>query len=212
MHRCQRSEPNEILFEDQVTLSDGRSKPYLVLLQLTSESLIIRPRNTISTSSLNNKEIQTVEPRHVIIARNSITRSFGFSIKGGSDTGFPILISRVLDINAHLLNIGDAIFKINNEDISNLTHDQVISKLRDVRNNHVNLTIKYMNNMATYLRLTSQKFRPSVSILQNYLTIPNILSNRARRDQKVRSAIYPYEYNSYAKQNDLPLAISEKLK
>ncbi|CAF2110438.1 unnamed protein product [Rotaria magnacalcarata] len=212
MYRFQRSQPNEILFEDQVTLSDGRSKPYLVLLQLTAESLIIRPRNTISTSPLNNKEIQTVEPRHVIIGRNSITRSFGFSIKGGSDTGFPILISRVLDINAHLLNIGDAIFNINNEDISNLTHNQVISKLRDARNNQVNLTIKYMNNMATYLRLTSHKFRPSISILQNYLTTPNILSNRMRRDQKARSAIYSYEHHSYAKQKDLPLAISEKLK
>ena len=87
MYRSQRSQPTEILLEDHVTLSDGRSKPYLVLLQLTAESLIIRPHSTISTLTLNNKEIQTVEPRHVIIARNSITRSFGFSIKGGSDTG-----------------------------------------------------------------------------------------------------------------------------
>ncbi len=73
----QKSPPMEILYEDQVTLSDGSSKPYLVLLQLTSESLIIRPTNTTKVSL----------PRNVLIERDSITRSFGFSIKGGEDTG-----------------------------------------------------------------------------------------------------------------------------
>ena len=68
----------EILFEDQVTLSDGRSKPYPILLQLTSKSLIIRPINSTEVSSL---------PRNVIIERHPITHSFGFSIKGGIDTG-----------------------------------------------------------------------------------------------------------------------------
>ncbi|CAF3896632.1 unnamed protein product, partial [Rotaria sp. Silwood1] len=84
MHDLQRSHPNEIIFEDQVTLSDGRSKPYLVLLQLTSESLIIRPQNTIHISSLNNKDVTI--PRNVTIERHPITHSFGFSIKGGCDT------------------------------------------------------------------------------------------------------------------------------
>jgi hypothetical protein len=78
MHDHQRFYPIEILFEDQVTLSDGRSKPYLVLLQLTSESLIIRSINTIEVSAF---------PRNVEIERHSTTRSLGFSIKGGSDTG-----------------------------------------------------------------------------------------------------------------------------
>ncbi len=77
VHDYQKSSPMEILFEDQVTLSDGSSKPYLVLLQLTSESLIIRPINTTKVSL----------PRNVTLERDSITRSFGFSIKGGDDTG-----------------------------------------------------------------------------------------------------------------------------
>ncbi len=73
MYDEQNSNPVEILFEDQVTLSDGRSKPYLVLLQLTSESLIIRPIVSL--------------PRNITIVRDPMTRSFGFSIKGGRDTG-----------------------------------------------------------------------------------------------------------------------------
>ena len=68
----------EILFQDQVLLSDGHSKPYLVLLQLTSESLIIQPIDT-------NNNISKL--RNVIIKRDPITRSLGFSIKGGKDTG-----------------------------------------------------------------------------------------------------------------------------
>jgi hypothetical protein len=81
MHDYQKTSPIEILFEDQVTLSDGRSKPYFVLLQLTSESLIIRPINTTKLSSLR------IIPRNVTIERDPITRSLGFSIKGGKDTG-----------------------------------------------------------------------------------------------------------------------------
>jgi hypothetical protein len=77
MYEQEKPYSTEILFQDQVTLSDGRSKPYLVLLQLTSESLIIRPINTTKVST----------SRNVIIKRDPITHSFGFSIKGGKDTG-----------------------------------------------------------------------------------------------------------------------------
>lgn len=87
MHDRHQSYPIEVLYEDHVTLSDGRSKPHLVLLQLTSETLTIRRLKTTQVSSINNRSIQTIEPRNVILKRHPITRSFGFSIKGGSDTG-----------------------------------------------------------------------------------------------------------------------------
>jgi hypothetical protein len=87
MHDHHRSYPTEVLFEDRVTLSDGLSKPYLVLLQLTSETLIIRRLNTTQGLSINNKNVETINSRHVTIERHPKTRSFGFSIKGGSDTG-----------------------------------------------------------------------------------------------------------------------------
>ena len=87
MHDRQQSYPVEVLFEDHVTLSDGRSKPYLVLLQLTSETLIIRRLKTTEVSSINNRNIQTIVSRNVTLKRHPTTHSFGFSIKGGSDTG-----------------------------------------------------------------------------------------------------------------------------
>lgn len=82
-----RSHPVDVLFEDQVTLSDGRSKPYPVLLQLTAESLIIRTQNITPILPLDKEDIQRVKLRHVTIKRHPITHTFGFSIKGGNETG-----------------------------------------------------------------------------------------------------------------------------
>jgi hypothetical protein len=87
MHDHHQPYPIEVLFEDHVTLSDGRSKPHLVLLQLTSETLIIRRLKTTQVSSINNKDTQIIVPRNVTLKRHPTTHSFGFSIKGGSDTG-----------------------------------------------------------------------------------------------------------------------------
>jgi hypothetical protein len=87
MHDRHQSYPVEVLFEDRVTLSDGRTKPYLVLLQLTTETLIIRRLKTTQVSSINNRDIQTIVPRNITLKRHPTTHSFGFSIKGGSDTG-----------------------------------------------------------------------------------------------------------------------------
>ncbi len=87
MHDHHQPYPIEVLFEDHVTLSDGRSKPHPVLLQLTSETLIIRRLKSTQVSSINNKDIQTIVPRSVTLKRHPTTHSLGFSIKGGSDTG-----------------------------------------------------------------------------------------------------------------------------
>lgn len=72
-----KSSSIETLFQDQVLLSNGQSKPSLVLLQLTSESLIIQSINTSKISSIRN----------ITIKRDPNTNSLGFSIKGGKDTG-----------------------------------------------------------------------------------------------------------------------------
>ena len=78
---------SKFFFEDHVTLSDGRSKPHPVLLQLTSETLIVRRLKTTEVSSINNPNLQTNEPRNIPLKRHPVTHSLGFSIKGGSNTG-----------------------------------------------------------------------------------------------------------------------------
>jgi hypothetical protein len=127
-------------------------------------------------------------------------------------SGFPIFISRLLDTNAHLLHIGDAILNINNEDITDLTHDQVINKLRDASGDRVNLTVKYMNNIAAYLHLTEPKFRSSVPVVQSSLTIRRRCLTKNTQDQKRRSAEYPSEYQNHTKQQRWSLIGSDQQK
>lgn len=240
MHDRQQPYPIEVLFEDHVTLSDGRSKPHPVLLQLTSETLIIRRLKTSQVSSINNRNFPTITPRHVLLKRHPTTKSFGFSIKGGSDTGkekkkhstftpylffsffvstgFPILISRVIYSNAHLLHVGDAILAINNENISQLTHDQVIKKLRDTSGEQVHLIVQFMNEMAPYLRSTTSTVRSSIStgmpiVPQTSFTLPTPSSVRIRRQQNRMSAEYPSGYHRPGKQQQrLSLMLSDQQK
>ncbi|CAF0754561.1 unnamed protein product [Adineta steineri] len=216
MHDRHQPYSVEVLFEDHVTLSDGRSKPHLVLLQLTSETLIVRRLKTTQVSSINNKDIQTIVSRNVTLRRHPTTNSFGFSIKGGCDTGFPVLISRVVYTNAHLLHVGDAILSINNEDTSNLTHDQVITKLRNISGDQVNLTVRYMNDMAPYLHSTSTTARSSLSssimpTVKTSFTLPTSASVRMRRQQNRMSAEYPSGYHRPGKQQQrLSLMLSDQ--
>lgn len=239
MHDRQQPYTIEVLFEDYVTLSDGRSKPHPVLLQLTSETLIIRRLKTSQVSSIPHRNFLNKTPRHVILKRHPTTHSFGFSIKGGSDTGddgslssmnvshvlfflfftgFPVLISRVIYTNAHLLHVGDAILAINNETISNLTHDQVMDKLRDISGEQVHLTVQYMNEMAPYLRSTTSTARSSIStamptVVQTSFTLPTQSAGRIRRQQNRMSAEYPSGYHRPGKQQQrLSLMLSDQQK
>jgi hypothetical protein len=133
-------------------------------------------------------------------------------------TGFPVLISRVVYTNAHLLHVGDAILSINNENISNLTHDEVINKLRAASGDQVNLTVQYMNNMAPYLRSTTSTARSSLSTIippvqTTSFTLPTPSSVRIRRQQNRMSAEYPSGYHRPGKQQQrLSLMLSDQQK
>ncbi|XP_059473804.1 tyrosine-protein phosphatase non-receptor type 4 isoform X2 [Neocloeon triangulifer] len=63
---------------------------------------------------------------------------FGFNVKGGSDLGLPILVSRVApntpaDCCYPRLNEGDQVLLINGRETSGLTHDQVVNLIRTSR-------------------------------------------------------------------------------
>ena len=164
----------EILFEDRLILAESQSE---VLLQLTSDSLIIRHR-----------------VRHVTIERHRRTRSFEFSIKGGRDTGkrcislssnftrdslgLPVVISRVGSLENSSIRVGDAILSVNNENISQWTHQQVIAALRDPLANQVQLTVRYLNDIAGYLSITSSKCRSSLPVTLTHLLAKEYLPGR----------------------------------
>ena len=130
-------------------------------------------------------------------------------------TGFPVLISRVVYTNADLLHVGDAILSINNENIAHLTHDQVITKLRDLTGDQVTLTIQYMDDMAPYLHSTTGTARSStlstISPAPMSFTLPTSSSIRVRRQQNRMSAEYPSGYHRPGKQQQrLSLMLSNQ--
>ncbi|XP_026471703.1 LOW QUALITY PROTEIN: tyrosine-protein phosphatase non-receptor type 4-like [Ctenocephalides felis] len=63
---------------------------------------------------------------------------FGFNVKGGSDLGLPILVSRVAPNTPAYrctpkLNEGDQVIKINGRDVSKIPHEEVVSLIRSSR-------------------------------------------------------------------------------
>nr|XP_018897637.1 PREDICTED: tyrosine-protein phosphatase non-receptor type 4 [Bemisia tabaci] len=75
---------------------------------------------------------------------------FGFNVKGGSDLNMPILVSRVApntpaDKCYPKLNEGDQVIMINEIDISNMSHEQVVNLIRASRDTSIGelvLTVK----------------------------------------------------------------------
>ncbi|XP_071493676.1 tyrosine-protein phosphatase non-receptor type 4-like isoform X1 [Diadema antillarum] len=75
---------------------------------------------------------------------------FGFNVKGGADQGAPIIVSRVApntpaDLCIPRLNEGDQILRLNNQDVSSSTNDQVVAIIRaigDAGNKDLVLTVR----------------------------------------------------------------------
>jgi len=66
---------------------------------------------------------------------------FGFNVKGGSDQGVPVIVSRVAggtpaDRCLPRLNEGDQVVLINGREVSGMTHDQVVNFIRAAREPH----------------------------------------------------------------------------
>ncbi|XP_076468051.1 tyrosine-protein phosphatase non-receptor type 4-like isoform X7 [Babylonia areolata] len=66
---------------------------------------------------------------------------FGFNVKGGTDQGMPIIVSRVApdtpaDLAIPRLNEGDQVLFINGRDVSQHTHEQVVMFIKASRETH----------------------------------------------------------------------------
>lgn len=82
-----------------------------------------------------------------------------------------MVVSRVVALTNPSIRVGDAILSINNENISQWTHQQVITALRDPLIDQVQLTVRYLNEIAGYLSITSSKCRSSLPV-----TLSNLLA------------------------------------
>uniref|UniRef100_A0AC34QJT7 Uncharacterized protein n=1 Tax=Panagrolaimus sp. JU765 TaxID=591449 RepID=A0AC34QJT7_9BILA len=76
---------------------------------------------------------------------------FGFNVSGGYDRDHPVIVSRVVtgspaDKCHPRLNVGDMVLKINGQDISSWSYENVVNCIRSIRNSsnsgEIHLTIK----------------------------------------------------------------------
>ncbi|CAF0768518.1 unnamed protein product [Didymodactylos carnosus] len=132
----------DILYEDRVTLNDGRSNPETVLLQLTSETLVIRrdklknDRNSVDFSleqqsnSLDNRlqkstnDEEMISDERLIKLHRQPNETLGFSIKGGIDTGMCLESIKIFFILENISYSGLPIL------ISRITKHQLVNMIK----------------------------------------------------------------------------------
>nr|NP_523762.2 Syntrophin-like 2, isoform C [Drosophila melanogaster]AAM68502.1 Syntrophin-like 2, isoform C [Drosophila melanogaster] len=138
-----------------VHVSDGKSRPEPLRLNLTMELLSLQKLEVVTPSSChpNGPPMESKE-RMVQITRQK-QGGLGLSIKGGAEHKLPILISRIYkdqaaDITGQLF-VGDAIIKVNGEYITACPHDDAVNILRNA-GDIVVLTVKHYRAATPFLQ------------------------------------------------------------
>ncbi|XP_043285434.1 gamma-1-syntrophin isoform X2 [Venturia canescens] len=135
-----------------VTVSDGKSKPVPMCLNLSMEVLKLQ-REDFEAENHNKPPLDAKE-RMVQITRQKIG-GLGLSIKGGAEHKLPVLISRIYKGQAAdqcgQLFVGDAIIKVNGEYITACNHDDAVNILRNA-GDLVVLTVKHYRAAKPFLQ------------------------------------------------------------
>lgn len=132
-----------------VNVSDGKCRPQPARLKVCPEYLVLQKEEFIfpdddDTYPRDNK-------KRTLRLKRQLDGSLGISVKGGSDHNLPILISKVCrnEDDDHPY-IGDAIIKVNQMSLANVTHDEAINILRNA-GPEVILTVKHYRSAAPFL-------------------------------------------------------------
>ncbi|XP_059614591.1 gamma-1-syntrophin [Phlebotomus argentipes] len=148
-----------------VTVSDGKSKPELMRLNLSMELVTLQRLEVLTPSSAaagNGGPPTESKERMVQITRQKVG-GLGLSIKGGAEHKLPILISRIYKDQAAdatgQLFVGDAIIKVNGEYITACPHDDAVNILRNA-GDIVVLTVKHYRAATPFLQKQLSKETP----------------------------------------------------
>ncbi|CAB4065164.1 PTPN4 [Lepeophtheirus salmonis] len=111
------------------TLTNGDNSPFIESLKCKSTENMINNNQSILSDGESGGGLVYIK-----IFADEFGR-FGFNVKGGADQDLPIIVSRVgpntpADTCYPKLNEGDQVVLINGRDVSNHTHDQVVSFIR----------------------------------------------------------------------------------
>ncbi|KAL1115654.1 hypothetical protein AAG570_005944 [Ranatra chinensis] len=146
-----------------VKVSDGKTRPTPMRLQLSMELLKLQKEETTPLNKNHNHKRTPSDSRVRIVG---VTRQkiggLGLSIKGGAEHKLPILISRIFRDQAAdqtgQLFVGDAIIKVNGELITQCQHDEAVNILRNA-GDFVMLTVKHYRAATPFLQKSSKDER-----------------------------------------------------
>eukprot|EP00090_Calanus_glacialis_P000704 TRINITY_DN10474_c0_g1_i1.p1 TRINITY_DN10474_c0_g1~~TRINITY_DN10474_c0_g1_i1.p1 ORF type:complete len:538 (-),score=151.56 TRINITY_DN10474_c0_g1_i1:391-2004(-) len=142
-----------------VSVSDGKSRPQASRIKLCSAYLVLQREEF---HIWEDEETYPVEAglRTVLLARDE-KGQLGISIKGGREHNLPILVSRVTSacIQARDIFIGDAIVRVNDHTLSDISHDEALALLVEA-GPEVSLTLKHYKVATPFLLKQFGRFIP----------------------------------------------------
>ncbi|XP_052763598.1 gamma-2-syntrophin-like [Mya arenaria] len=174
------------------TLCESRSLGEVVQLKLTAEVLVLLreeyvPREPPAEENGNESILEVIR---TVELRREREGGLGLSVKGGQEHKLPALISRIVPNQAaaktQQLFVGDAILKVNGENIEAYSHDQVIETLRSA-GDVVTLSVKYFKPAAVFLNKSSN----SADLNENDGTVspPGVIVPRLEKSWVIYSSI-----------------------
>ncbi|XP_071038537.1 gamma-1-syntrophin isoform X2 [Parasteatoda tepidariorum] len=129
-----------------VMVSDGKSRPQPMRLQLSNTMLVLQKEEMV--------------PERIVKVIRQEVGGLGLSIKGGAENKLPILISRIFKDQAADqtgdLFVGDAILKVNDISLEHVNHDDAVNVLRTA-GDEVTLRVKHYKPALPFLAKTLQK-------------------------------------------------------
>ncbi|XP_065345238.1 gamma-1-syntrophin isoform X1 [Cloeon dipterum] len=142
--------------EEEPVASPGRRHPSDHLSPATG--MPTSPGGLSSCSQQQDDAIRLPPPdarERVVGVQRQRTGGLGLSIKGGSEHKLPILISRIFreqaaDMTGNLF-VGDAIVRVNDQEMYGRTHDQAVNILRNAGDT-VTITVKHYKAATPFLQ------------------------------------------------------------
>ncbi|XP_055872211.1 gamma-1-syntrophin-like [Biomphalaria glabrata] len=135
-------------------LKDAENKPVPIRLMLYPDALLIQKQEWISVQLDEEDEVFLNMVREVEIKREP-GAGFGLCVKGGAEHRLPVLISRIIKNEAAercgQLLVGDAILRVNGVNVESCTHDEVVSMLKEVKEDSVSLSVRHFRPASYFL-------------------------------------------------------------
>ncbi|KFM74050.1 Gamma-2-syntrophin, partial [Stegodyphus mimosarum] len=149
-----------------VMVSDGKSRPQPMRLQLSSNMLVLQKEEMVPVGLPTTPVVPPIsrdsidaQERIVKVVRQEIG-GLGLSIKGGAENKLPILISRIFKDQAADqtgdLFVGDAILTVNDISLERVNHDDAVNVLRTA-GDEVTLRVKHYRAALPFLAKTWPK-------------------------------------------------------